>query len=90
MTDQPTVRPGQIWADNDKRSEGRTLRVETVINVDGKPHSARCTVLTNSDNVQKSLDAGHLISVDARGKKTTIRVTRMRPTSTGYRLIQDA
>lgn len=91
MTEQPTVRPGQIWADNDKRNEGRTLRVETITHVDGKPHTVRCTILTNTNEVQASLDAvGQRIYSDARGKQTHIRLDRMRPTSTGYRLIQDA
>ncbi|MFG2959751.1 DUF6354 family protein [Streptomyces sp. NPDC048291] len=38
---QPDVRVGQVWADNDKRSEGRTLRVDEV-----DARYAYCTVLT--------------------------------------------
>ena len=38
--DGTTVEPGQIWADNDKRSIGRNVRVD---GVDGE--YARCTVV---------------------------------------------
>lgn len=39
----PHVRSGQIWADNDKRSKGRTLRVEAV-----SARHAQCVVLTSA------------------------------------------
>ncbi|WP_149183283.1 hypothetical protein [Streptomyces sp. TRM49041] len=38
---QPGVQAGQVWADNDKRSEDRTLRVDAV-----DARYAHCTVLT--------------------------------------------
>ena len=44
MTTDTTVKPGQVWADNDKRAAGRTVRVERI--EDG---SAVCTILTNRD-----------------------------------------
>jgi hypothetical protein len=78
MTD---VKPGQVWADNDARSEGRTLRVESVEN--GK---AVCTVLTNADCV--NVDSAW--QRDMRGTTTRISVSRFRPTSSGYRLVEDA
>jgi hypothetical protein len=85
----PDVQPGQVWADNDKRSRGRTLRVERVVQDPrmGKP-VAVCTVLTNSDRVQGEVDRWGVKShfKDTRGNTVRIAVNRMRPTATGYRL----
>lgn len=85
MTTDTRVKPGQIWADNDKRAEGRTVRVERI--EDGK---AVCTVLTNRDAAQRELDRGSAWCTDMRGKTTRISLARFRPTNTGYRLVQDA
>lgn len=83
------VRVGQIWADNDPRSAGRTLRVDAI--VDGK---ALCTTLTNADDQQRSLDgAGPRPKSwyrDRRGKQTKISLSRFKPNATGYRLVEDA
>jgi hypothetical protein len=76
------VKPGQIWADNDWRSKGRTLRVDSVDEV-----HATCTVLTNSDDVQSRIDSSSWGFSDTRGKVRRIRLDRFRPTSTGYRLL---
>ncbi|MET8985880.1 hypothetical protein ABZW49_10565 [Nonomuraea wenchangensis] len=95
MPETPDVRPGQVWADNDERSAGRTLRVDAI-----EGDKAVCTVLTNSDDTQKHLDAyerpgrsrypsGPLLR-DTRGKVRRISLSRFRPTSTGYRLIADS
>jgi hypothetical protein len=83
----PQVRPGQVWADNDKRAEGRTLRVDAVFGA-----TALCTVLTNSNNVQRTLDTGTARlygNSDRRGKRVQVAVRRMRPTSSGYRLVSE-
>jgi hypothetical protein len=83
-----TVKPGQVWADNDKRSKGRTLRVDRI---DGT--YAVCTILTNDRKVQALIDDGGLTwyrPVDKRGRSARIRLDRFRPTSTGYRLVSDA
>lgn len=67
-----TVRPGQIWADNDKRVAGRTLRVDDIDN-----EHAVCTVLT-----------GPAGSDDPSvGQQRRILLRRFKPTSTGYRLL---
>lgn len=81
MSETPEVRPGSVWADNDPRSAGRTLRIERI--EDGK---AVCTVLTNSDNT----DLNSPWQRDMRGKTTRISLSRFRPTSTGYRLVRDS
>lgn len=82
-TPAPPVEPGQVWADNDPRSDGRTVRVDRID--DGK---AVCTVLTNRTHAQRELDRGTGWSTDSRGRTTRIALSRFRPTSTGYRLVQ--
>lgn len=64
---------GQIWADNDRRAKGRTVRiveivgkhvyVETVTGVGGKPAPPR--------------------------KPQRLLLHRLRPNSTGYRFVRD-
>lgn len=84
----PIVRAGQVWADCDPRNAGRTLRVArfeyhtfTARGVpDGQVPYAVCTVLTQPDQRPWALT----------GHQVTIRVSRMRPTSNGYRLVEDA
>lgn len=87
MTDQSTaVRPGQIWADDDPRHSRRTLRVERLENrlhgsgsLRAEAQYAVCVVLTDSSGKPTR----------AR-RETAIRLSRMRPGSSGYRLVQDA
>lgn len=67
------VAVGQVWADNDWRSRGRTVRivaieknkvlVETITGIGGKPVAKR--------------------------RPTRILLNRLRPNSTGYRLVSD-
>lgn len=84
----PVVEPGQVWADNDRRSNGRTVRVDRVVNDPTKGEQvAVCTVLTNSDRVQSFIGSGSNHFRDTRGTTVRIAVRRMRPTSTGYRLV---
>jgi hypothetical protein len=92
------VKSGQIWADNDPRSVGRTLRVDEVkFSPRMGKDVAVCTVLTNSDETQQHVDnpAGSPFASsggysDRRGKTTEIALKRFVPTSTGYRLISEA
>jgi hypothetical protein len=76
------VRVGQVWADNDKRAEGRRVRVVEV----GRTHA----VVELVD--QRGRPArGHEAQQKAEaGRRTRIRLDRFRPTSTGYRLVRDA
>lgn len=84
----PIVRAEQVWADCDPRNAGRTIRVDrfeyhtfTAPSVpDGQVPYAVCTVLTQPDDRPWALT----------GHQVTIRVSRMRPTSNGYRLVEDA
>lgn len=89
VPNEVTVRVGQIWADNDPRNAGRTLRVDAV--AAGK---ALCTTLTNADDQQRGLDGvGRLPKswyTDRRGKQTKISLKRFKPNATGYRLVEDA
>lgn len=80
------VLPGQVYADNDYRKPGRTLRVERLTD-DGV--YAICTVLTNYDAVQRSLDLGWTFRQDMRGTQTAIRVRRLYPNARGYALISE-
>lgn len=90
MSDLP-VKPGQIWADNDLRSKGRTLEVISVYQSRIADSVAVCKILTNEEETQRLIDnpQGSYAPKDRRGKTTTIKVRRFKPTSTGYRLIQD-
>ena len=85
----PDVRVGQVWADQDPRAYGRTLRVDEI-----NGGSAVCTILTNSDDTQALIDAGGDLDTgytpnDRCGKQTRIKLNRFRPTSTGYLLVKD-
>lgn len=83
------VRVGQVWADNDPRVAGRTLRVDAI-----EGGKATCTVLTNDDDTQALIDnplrAPWANRSDRRGRETRISLSRFKPTSTGYRLIEEA
>lgn len=74
----PKVRPGQVWADNDPRAEGRTLRVVEVTEV-----RALCEVISQSQA------PGFVHATDTRGRLTRIALARFRATARGYRLVQD-
>lgn len=75
MSDATEVRPGQVWADNDKRAKGRTVTVK-YLETHTDPFSHRKITRANV--------------LDSRGRVSRIRVDRFRPNSTGYRLIEDA
>jgi hypothetical protein len=77
------VPPGSVWADNDERVMGRTLRVGRI-----EGDVAICVVLTNSNVTQAELDRGVRGVRDTRGRTTRISLRRFRPTSTGYRLVR--
>ncbi|WP_280186252.1 MULTISPECIES: hypothetical protein [Nocardia] len=87
MTDSITnkhgteIRVGSVWADNDWRSEGRTIRVvalEEPSHVLLHARRAVCEVLTEPGGKPPS-----------RSRKVRIQVDRMHPTSTGYRLVHE-
>lgn len=72
----PEVRVGQIWQDNDPRADGRTIRI---VEVD----ATHATVELVSQRA-----VGHQQAKP--GRRSRIRLDRFRPTSTGYRLVEDA
>jgi hypothetical protein len=86
---QPKV--GQVYADNDDRVKGRTLKVLGV----GEHHS-RLEVLTNSEDIQRLLDDAtpgtrSYVPKDRRGKQTVIANDRLgTSTQRGFTLIKDA
>lgn len=69
MPEDVVVKVGQVWADNDKRSADRTLKVLAV--VDGR---ALVQEITGRNP----------------GRTTKVSVSRMKPTSTGYKLVEDS
>lgn len=73
------VKPGQVWADNDKRQVGRTVQVESLEHTDGKSY-ANVKVLTDRDTG---------LSVTAVGRSFRVRLDRFYPNSTGFRLMED-
>lgn len=90
MVTTPAVRVGQVWADNDKREAGRTVRIDAInCDSDGEPHSVEVTVLTMSAEKQAQFDANTFSVTDTRGLKRTILARRLYPTSTGYRLLSE-
>lgn len=79
----PDVRPGQVWADNDWRCEGRTLRVVEILRPElGLLSPVLCVTVTDSTKYPPERPRV--------GKETKVRLDRFRPTSTGYCLLQDA
>lgn len=71
----PAPAVGQVWADNDKRSYGRLLRI---VEIDAT--HATVALVSPRDRGVSSAEAG---------RRTRIRLDRLKPTSTGYRLITD-
>ncbi len=76
MTATPAPAVGQIWQDADRRSYGRYLRI---VSIDA----------THAEAEQVTLTAQGAIPVP-RTRHTRIDLTRLRPTSTGYRYVGTA
>ncbi|MDH6610259.1 hypothetical protein M2164_005894 [Streptomyces sp. SAI-208] len=75
MTDTPVPAVGQIWQDNDKRSYGRKVRIVEL----GDTHAL----------VELHVPRGAGDQHARPGRRTRIRLDRFRPTSTGYRYVND-
>ncbi len=76
-----------MWADNDYRAAGRTLRVTAV-----DATHATCTVLTDRTVSTYRHPGGYVHGTGTThgvGRTTRIRIDRFRPTTTGYRLVSD-
>lgn len=86
MTTDITVKPGQIWADNDPRGYGREVRVIEIV----RRHTGG-----NGAHYPAGVEHAVVEQVDPRGgsgkpgRRSTIRLDRFRPTANGYRLIRD-
>lgn len=78
MTTDIQVKPGQIWADNDKRSKGRHIRI---VAMNGSRALVEQVAYNERDGIAAALPGV---------RQTRIRLDRFRPTSSGYRLVQDA
>lgn len=91
MTAPKEVKVGQVWKDNDKRCQGRTIRVEKIEHdsrhsVDGPVAFAVCITLTESH--ERAARAGSPNYRSTVGRVVRLRVDRMRPTATGWKLIK--
>lgn len=83
------LQTGQVWADNDPRAEGRTLRIEAFDYTDSGEMIALCTVLTMPYTVRKQIEAGQFRK-DNRGSIVRIRIRRFQPRSAGgYVLVEE-
>jgi hypothetical protein len=77
MPEPQKVEVGQVWADNDWRSEGRTVRV---VEVDAT--HATVELVTAAEMLRG------VTSTRGAGRRSRIRLDRFRPVSTGYRLVE--
>ncbi len=80
MADLPDVRPGQIWADNDGRSQGRKVKVLEVHQGEREPYAIVQVI---------AVAHGSLPLDPKKPRKTRVVLRRFRPNSTGYRLETD-
>jgi hypothetical protein len=92
----PTVRVGQVWEDCDKRAKGRRVRIVEIRNIHipgrgsvgtGTPHAA-VELVSERGRPWSGLRPGEPARAEP-GRRTTIRLDRFRPTSSGYRLVED-
>jgi hypothetical protein len=74
-TETPAPAVGQIWQDNDPRSDHRYLRI---IDIDASRATVRQIAYNTAEDIAVDLP-------DMRPSR--IRLDRFRPTSTGYRYI---
>lgn len=78
MTTLPDVQVGQVWEDCDWRQRQKPRRVRVV------------AVPPALDTYPNPRELGIVVENVATGKKSTIRLRRFKPNSTGYRLIEAA
>lgn len=72
------IKPGQVWADNDPRSKGRTIRVLRV-------EETHAVVIVLSARIH----AQQAERNRAEGAERRVRLDRFKPTRTGYRLVKE-
>lgn len=96
MADQPTVRVGQVWADNDPRAAGRRVKVLRLYIVQEHPRTGRYQrdysrkVDVPFAECEVVAERPGRIGASTLGRKVQIRTERMKPTTTGYRLIEES
>lgn len=71
--EQGQVKVGQLWADNDKREIAKSSRQRLRVVAIDRKSAKPKLSLNNEDT----------------GKATWVKLSRMRPNSTGYRLLED-
>jgi hypothetical protein len=91
----PEVRAGQVWADNDPRATGRHVRVVALVTdyaPAGRTPDGHVYVVVELVGERGRPWSGLKPGEPQRaepGRQTKIRLDRFKPTSTGYRLVQD-
>lgn len=81
---KPVVKIGQILADNDLRAKGRTIEVRSV-----DADHAICEVLTNRTAVSPVSPVPRQVTSSV-GRWVKIKISRFRPTKSGYVLLSEA
>lgn len=95
MNAAPEVRVGQVWADNDPRSAGRTVEViEIGLTKDRitsrRGWAGRTEVREEKPAVRvRTLTVSRNVSISTIGRETLVLLDRFRPIKTGYQLIKD-
>lgn len=74
MSDPVEPRVGQIWASCDKRDDGRLVQILEIV-TDAAAVGRRAYAVVKSPT--------------GYGQKSRIRLDRLRPGATGYRLVRD-
>jgi hypothetical protein len=96
MKERVKIEVGQVWADCDKRMTGRTVKVVRLVDRwdqvrNRMGYCAVCEVLTKANSGRP---AEHTAPENKGkgivGQTVTIRVDRMHPCSTGFRLVEPA
>lgn len=93
----PTLRVGQVWADNDPRSAGRTVQIIEV-GLTKERHTGAAPWLQSRGKERRedqpavrvrALSVARNASSSQIGRETVILASRFTPTRTGYRLVTD-
>jgi hypothetical protein len=83
----PRVRVGQIWADNDRRANGRLVKVVALISdIVGEELVDYALV---EQSLARRVGTNGPSEQNRPGRRTRIRISRFVPSSTGYRLVSD-
>jgi hypothetical protein len=83
----PVVREGQVWADKDKRSQGRMLRVDMLTTHRGRRYFDKGDTPSYALCRTGFMHEGQFFAHSSSRSDVWIKLSRF---LTGYRLVQDA